>query len=51
MRLELNVTPTGIHKLFVPMLKKVLDKGLARDVERLRELVEAQAAVDIPMGH
>jgi uncharacterized membrane protein len=44
--LELHVTPTGLNRLFAPMLKKVLDKGLAGDVERLRDLVEAEAAVE-----
>jgi hypothetical protein len=43
--LELHVTPTGINRLFAPMLRKVLDKGLAGDVERLRDLVEAEAPV------
>ena len=44
--LELHVTPTGLNRLFAPMLKKVLAKGLAGDVERLRILVEAEAPVD-----
>ena len=45
-RLELHVTPTGLNRLLAPMLTKVLDKGLASDVERLREIVEAEAHVD-----
>ena len=44
-RLELHVTPTGLNRLFAPILKKVLDKGLAGDVVRLRDLVEADASV------
>jgi hypothetical protein len=44
-RLELHVTPTGFNRLVAPMLRKVLDKGLAGDVECLRELVEAEATI------
>jgi uncharacterized protein YndB with AHSA1/START domain len=44
--LELHVTPTGLNRLFAPMLKKLLDKQLAGDVERLRDLVEAEASVE-----
>lgn len=39
-RLELHVTPTGPNRLFAPILRRMLDKGLAGDVQRLRELVE-----------
>lgn len=46
MQLELHVTPTGLNRLFAPMLKKVLDKGLAGDVERLRNLVEAESTAE-----
>jgi hypothetical protein len=42
-RLELHVTPTGLNRLFAPMLKKVLDRALAGDVQRLRHLVQADA--------
>ena len=42
-RLELHVTPTGLNRLFAPVLEKVLDKGWAGDIERLRHLVEAEA--------
>jgi hypothetical protein len=45
-RLELHVTPTGFNRVLAPMLKKVLAKGLAGDVERLRDLVEAEATAD-----
>jgi uncharacterized membrane protein len=45
-RLELHVTPTGLNRLLAPMLTKMLDKSLAGDVERLRDLVEADARVD-----
>ncbi len=45
-QLELHVTPTGLNRLFAPMLKKVLDKGLAGDVERLRNLVEAESTAE-----
>ena len=45
-RLELHVTPTGLNRLFAPMLTKVLDKGLSGDVERLRLLVEADADLE-----
>ena len=45
-QLELHVTPTGLNRLFAPMLKKVLAKGLAGDVERLRNLVEAEATME-----
>jgi hypothetical protein len=45
-RLELHVTPTGLNRLLAPMLAKMLDKTLAGDVERLRNLVETDARVD-----
>lgn len=45
-RLELHVTPTGLNRVFAPVLKKVLAKGLAGDVERLRDLVEAETSVE-----
>jgi hypothetical protein len=45
-RLELHVTPRGADRLFAPVLKKVLDRGLAGDVARLRDLVEADARVE-----
>jgi uncharacterized membrane protein len=45
-RLELHVTPTGLNRLIAPMLTKMLDKSLAGDVERLRNLVEADTRVD-----
>ena len=45
-RLELHVTPTGLNRLFAPILKKMLDTALAGDVERLRDLVEAEAPVE-----
>lgn len=41
-RLELHVTPTGLNRLLAPMLKTMLDRTLAGDVERLRTLVEAE---------
>lgn len=44
--LELHVTPSGVNRLLAPMLTKVLDKGLAGDLVRLRSLVEAEAAVE-----
>lgn len=44
--LELHVTPTGLNRLFAPMLKRILAKGLAGDVQRLRDLVEAEAAIE-----
>jgi uncharacterized protein YndB with AHSA1/START domain len=51
-QLELHVTPTGLNRLFAPMLTKVLDKGLAGDVERLRHLVESEALVEsVPRPH
>ena len=49
-RLELHVTPTGLNPLFAPMLKRMLDTGLAGDVGRLRELVEAEAAIESVPG-
>jgi uncharacterized membrane protein len=49
-RLELHVTPTGLNRLFAPMLEKMLDKGMAGDIERLRELVEAEARVQPVSG-
>jgi hypothetical protein len=45
-QLQLHVTPTGLNRLFAPMLKNVLAKGLAGDVERLRDLVEAEATIE-----
>ena len=45
-QLELRVTPTGLNRLFAPMLKRVLAKGLAGDVERLRDTVEAEASAE-----
>ena len=45
--LQLNVTPTGLNRLFAPMLKNVLAKGLAGDVERLRDLVEAEVTIEV----
>ena len=45
-RLDLHVTPTGLNRLIAPMLAKMLDKTLAGDVERLRNLVEAATRVD-----
>lgn len=45
-RLELHVTPTGFNRLFARVLTRMLDKTLAGDVQRLRDLVEAGARVD-----
>ena len=45
-QLELHVTPTGLNRLFAPLLKKVLDKALAGDLERLRSVVEAEAPIE-----
>lgn len=42
-RLELNVTPTGMNRLLAPVFRRLLDRGLAGDVERLRRLVEQSA--------
>ena len=44
--LELHVTPTGLNRVLAPMLKKVLAKGLAGDLERLANLVRAEATVE-----
>ena len=45
-RLELHVTPTGINRLFAPMLKRLLADALTGDLQRLRELVESEVSVD-----
>ena len=50
-RLELHVTPTGVNRLLAPLLRRVLERGVAADLERLRELVEADAEVDLPTRH
>ena len=44
-RLELHVTPTGINRLFAPMLKRMLADGLTGDLQRLRNLVESEVSV------
>jgi uncharacterized membrane protein len=46
-RLTLNVTPTGFSALAAPLLARILDRNLRRDLERLRELLEQEAA-DLP---
>jgi hypothetical protein len=48
-QLEVHVTPTGLNRLFAPVLKRVLDKALAGDAVRLRHLVESEAA--LPVGN
>jgi uncharacterized membrane protein len=45
-RLELHVTPTGVNRLLAPVLRKVLDRGLTADLQRLRDLVEAEARAE-----
>lgn len=45
-RLALHVTPTGFDRLLAPILKRMLDKGVAGDLERLRDLVEAEASIE-----
>ena len=42
-RLELHVTPTGVNRLLAPVLRRVLDRGLAGDLARLRDLAETEA--------
>lgn len=43
-QLELRVTPTGPDRLLTPMLRGMLDRLLAGDLDRLRALVEHEAA-------
>jgi uncharacterized membrane protein len=42
-QLEFHVTPTGVNRLVAPVLRRMLDRGLVGDLERLRALVEAEA--------
>lgn len=39
-RLDLEVTPTGVNRILAPLLGRMLARNLTGDVERLRTLVE-----------
>jgi hypothetical protein len=43
-RLELNVRPRGPERLFAPLLRIVLARTLRGDAQRLRALIQQQAA-------
>lgn len=47
-QLELTVTPTGLERLMAPLLRRMLDRNLAGDLERLRAVVEASATAPAP---
>ncbi len=43
-RMELHVEPHGAERLMAPLLRRMLDRNLRGDLERLRALAQARAA-------
>ena len=41
--LELTVEPTGVNRLLAPVLRRLLQRNMHADLQRLRELVEARS--------
>lgn len=46
--LELTVTPKGVERVMAPVLRRMLDRNLAGDLDRLRSVVEAAATPTAP---